>query len=83
VVLVVRRAVGEGHLKDLADDSANEDGFLLAVGRGVPEVRKQFLVEQGVDPLLAVLTLLSCGEFLLKPFVGLRRVLGGVFLRCR
>jgi len=79
VVLVVWLTVGEGHFKDLADNSAKEDSLLLSSARLVAQVRKEFTIEQLVDSLLSVFTLLTGCEFLLQPFVsfghGLNRVL--------
>ena len=70
VVLVVGCLVGQRHFEHLTDDAAHEDGLLLAVGGGVAEVRQELTVEELVDALLTVLTLLAGGELLLKPLVG-------------
>ena len=65
VVLVVWLTVGEGHFEDLANNAAKEDCLLLASARLVAQVRKEFTIEQLVDPLLSVFTLLTGCEFLL------------------
>ena len=70
VVLVVGRLVGQRHFEDLTDDAAHEDGLLLAVCGGVAEVREELAVQELVDALLTVLTLLTGSELLLKPLVG-------------
>ena len=69
VVLVVWLTVGEGHFEDLANNAAKEDSLLLASTRLVAQVRKEFTIEQLVDSLFSVFTLLTGCEFLLQPFV--------------
>ena len=75
MVLVVWFLVVQSHLKDLADNTAEEDSLLLSVFRLVTQVREEFTVEKLVNTCFSVFLLLSSCEFLLQPLIGFRLAL--------
>ena len=80
VVLVIRISVGNRHFENLADDSSEEDCFLLTIVLGGPKVRKEFLIEEILNSRFSVFLLLTRCELLLKPLHRLLGTLDTIFL---
>ncbi len=72
MILVVGFLIVEGHLKDLTDDTAEEDSLLLSIFWLVTQVREKFTVKQLIDTSFTVFLLLTSSKFLLQPLVGFR-----------